>query len=310
MSAGTAPRPTTDEVRNRVHRMWGSVAAAWAEHADEVEHRAAAVSRAMVDAVAPEPGQAVLELACGAGALGLAIAERVSPGGSVVLSDVAPEMVAIAAERAAGRRQHGDGPRQVTARVIDLEQIDLPENAVDIVVCREGLMFAVDPGAAAREIARVVRPGGRVAVAVWGPRDRNPWLGILADAIEEHTGLPVPPPGVPGPFSLGAEGALETTLIGAGFEQVRIEEVPLPTHDASFEEYWQLRVDLAGPLKRVLAGLPAEDLKMIRETVRERLSRYRRPDGSLEIPGVAYVGSGRRPTEPTGSAGPSRPAAG
>ena len=133
-----------------------------------------------------------------------------------------------------------------------------------------------------------------MAIAVWGPRDRNPWLGVLADAVQQHTGTPVPPPGIPGPFSLGADGALETTLTAAGLEQVSVQQVDVPTHDASFDDYWQLRTDLAGPLKKRLAALPAQDLTAIRETVRARLSRYQTSDG-LRIPGLAYVGSARRP---------------
>jgi len=236
----------------------------------------------------------VLELACGAGGLGMALADQVRPGGRVVLSDVAPEMVAIASERAAGRNRPDGLSTDVTARVVDLEQIELPDASFDIVVCREGLMFALDPAQAAREIVRVLRPGGRVAVAVWGARAHNPWLGVLADAVQEHTGRPVPPPGIPGPFSLGAVGALENTLVEAGLEDVRVEEVAVPTHDASFEEYWELRSDLAGPMKRVLASLPVQDVATIREAVRSGLSQYQGADG-LRIPGLAYVGTARRP---------------
>jgi ubiquinone/menaquinone biosynthesis C-methylase UbiE len=294
MSSDTVQAPTAEQIRHRVHRMWGSVAESWGEHADHVEQRSYVVTRLMIDAVAPAPGDDVLELACGAGGLGLTIADLVAPGGRVVLSDVAPEMVAIAAARAARGGEAGAPTAEISARVVDLEQIDLPDAAFDIVVCREGLMFALDPARAAREIARVLRPGGRVAVAVWGPRSRNPWLGVLADAVQEHTGSPVPPPGIPGPFSLSSDGALASTLAGAGLEQVCVEEVAVPTHDASFEDYWQLRTDLAGPLKRLLEGLPRHDLAAIQQTVRARLSPYQTSDG-LEIPGLAYIGSARRP---------------
>ena len=293
MSPETVQLPTGEQIRNRVHQMWGSVAESWGEHVDHVEQRAERVTRLMIDAVAPAPGDEVLELACGSGGLGLAIAEQVTPGGRVVLSDVAPEMVAIASARAASRVQVDGAATQVSAHILDLEQIDVPDASFDIVVCREGLMFALDPVQAASEMARVLRPGGRVAIAVWGPRDRNPWLGVLADAVEERTGVPVPPPGTPGPFSLGANGALETSLTEAGLEQVRVQRVDVPTHDASFDDYWQLRTDLAGPLKKRLAALSAQDLSSIRESVRDRLSRYQ-TSGGLSIPGLAYIGSARR----------------
>ena len=298
MSPATVQVPTAQQIRRRVHQMWGSVAESWGEHADHVEQRSEAVTRLMIDAVGPAPGDEVLELACGAGGLGLAIADQVAPGGRVILSDAAPEMVAIAAARAARRGKGGAASAEMHAQVVDLEQIDLPDASFDIVLCREGLMFALDPAHAASEIARVLRPGGRVALAVWGPRSRNPWLGVLADAVQEHTGSPVPPPGVPGPFSLGADGALASTLAGAGLEQVVVEEVAVPTHDASFEDYWQLRTDLAGPLKRLLEGLPPQDRAAIQQTVRTRLSPYQTSEG-LEIPGLAYIGFASRAPMPS-----------
>jgi ubiquinone/menaquinone biosynthesis C-methylase UbiE len=294
MSPETVPLATAEQIRSRVHRMWGSVAPSWGEHVGHVEQRAAVVTRLMIEAVAPAPGEDVLELACGAGGLGLTIADQVAPGGHVVLSDVAPEMVALASTRAACRDHVGASAAQISAQVLDLEEIAVPDASFDVVVCREGLMFALDPVRAASEIARVLRPGGRVAIAVWGPRDRNPWLGVLADAVQDRTGVPVPPPGTPGPFSLGADGALEATLTAAGLDRVTVQQVDVPTHDASFDDYWQLRTDLAGPLKMRLAALSAEDLDGVRETVRADLARYQGADG-LRIPGMAYLGSARRP---------------
>src|SRR5687767_9929790 len=186
------------ELRDRLHEMWAAVAPAWDEHADYADARGAEVGERMLELAAPRSGDRVLELACGPGGLGLAAAARVAPGGEVVVSDVAPEMTAIAAARA-----RAAGLANVSAHVLDLEDIDEPEASFDVVLCREGLMFAIDPARAASELRRVLRTGGRFALAVWGPRERNPWLGLVFEAVAAQLGRPVPPPGVPGPFSLG-----------------------------------------------------------------------------------------------------------
>src|SRR4051812_6802831 len=153
--------------REHVHRMWGGVAGAWAEHAAFVSERGAGVTERMLALAALQPGERVLELACGTGDVGIAASPRVAPGGEVVLSDVAAPMTAIAAARVAEL-----GLPNVRTRVLDLEAIDEADGAYDVALCREGLMLTLDPARAAAEIRRVLRPGGRTVVAVWGPRER------------------------------------------------------------------------------------------------------------------------------------------
>ena len=191
-------------MRARVHGMWAGVAGSWGEHADYVETRGAEVTARMLELAALQPGERVLELACGPGGPGLAAAPRVLPGGEVVLSDVVPEMVAIAARRAGAL-----GLDNVSARVLDLEEIDEPDASYDVVLVPRGPdVRGRSRPARAREICRVLRPGGRLALAVWGPRARNPWLGLVFDAVSAQLGKPVPPPGVPNPFSLDDAGRL------------------------------------------------------------------------------------------------------
>ncbi len=275
-------------LRARLHGMWSAVAPSWGEHAEYVDARAAGVTAAMLDRSRPQPGERVLELACGPGGAGMAAAERVGPAGEVVLSDVASAMTAIAAARAAAL-----GLANVSSLDLDIESIDQPDGSYDVVLCREGLMFATDHAAAAREIVRVLRPGGRAAIAVWGPRERNPWLGLVFDAVSEQMGAPVPPPGVPTPFSLGDIARVEALLTGAGLSEVRITELPTPLRAGSFEEWWARTSALAGPLAKILAGLPDEARSALRARLEARVAPYVTA-GGIEIPGVTLIASGHR----------------
>jgi SAM-dependent methyltransferase len=173
--------------------------------------------------------------------------------------------------------------------VLDLEHIDEPDASYDVVLCREGLMFAADPAAAAGEIRRVLRPGGRFAIAVWGPRERNPWLSIVFDAAAAELGRPVPPPGIPGPFSLSDADRLGALLGGAP-----VEELPVPLRASSFEEWWERTSALAGPLSMILARLPPAARASLEARVRKAAAPYETAEG-LEFPGLSLLASGRLP---------------
>jgi SAM-dependent methyltransferase len=273
---------------NPLHAIWSAAAPAWGHHADYVDERGAAAVRAMVEAAAVRAGARVLELACGPGGVGLEAAEIVGPDGEVVCSDVAPEMTAIAAERADARNL-----TNVRTAQIDIEDIDFPDASFDVVLCREGLMLVPDPAGALREAHRVLVPGGRAAFAVWGPRDRNPWLGVLFDAITARLGIPVPPPGMPGPFSLAEYGQLEVLLTAAGFEDVNIREVAAPMHADSFDQWWSVVPSLAGPVGPLLAAQSADVNAAIRDDAEAAISQFRTQTGFFELPGLSFVGGGR-----------------
>lgn len=278
--AGTA-------TRKMVHAAWASVAPKWREHADAGEERVAAITHALLDRIDLQPGDHVLELACGPGGAGLAAAERVGPTGEVVLTDVAEEMVAIAADRATAR-----GLTNVRTATRDLEAIDEPDASFDAVLCREGLMFAVEPQRAVREIKRVLQPQGRLAISVWGPKSENPWLGLVFDAVSAETGFSIPPPGSPGPFSLADPVQVEA-LFASAFADVTVERVDAPLRSPSFEAWWARTSALAGPLATILAQLPDTTLDSLTNRLRECVRPYTTTDG-LELPGVALLVSARR----------------
>jgi enediyne biosynthesis protein CalE5 len=155
-------------------------------------------------------------------------------------------------------------------------------------------MLVPDPARAAREIRRVLRPGGRAALSVWGPREGNPGLGILFGAVSAQTGSPVPPPGIPGPFSLDDPERLAGLVSAAGLSAVAVTEVPFAMREASFDDWWERRTALAGPLAKLIASMPEPAAQAIRARAREASGAYETPTG-LEFPAVTLLATGRLP---------------
>ena len=193
-----------------------------------------------------------------------------------MLSDVAPEMTAIAAARAAAL-----GSATCSARELDLEAIDEPDASYDVVLCREGLMFAPDPARAAREIRRVLRPRRPRRASPSGARaSATRGSALVFDAVSAQLGAPVPPPGVPGPFSLATTPALAGLLAGAGLADVAVERAAVPLRAGSFDEWWTRTSALAGPLAQRLAALPEPARQALEPGCATRRAATRRRTGS------------------------------
>ena len=278
----------SDDLRAHLQGVWSTVSDAWAEHATFIDARGQVVTEWLLSATAPTAGDRVLELACGPGAVTLAVAGMVDPG-EVIASDVAVEMVDTAVARA-----HARGFSNVHGRRLEIEDIAEPDGTFDLVYCRDGLQFALDPARAVAEIARVTKPGGRAAVAVWAERDRNPWLGLVLDVLSEQLGQPVPPPGIPGPFSLGDGTVLDRLFTDAGFADVRREELSVPFRAPSFDGWWRTTTSLAGPLSVLIANLDGETTEKLRTRAHEAIAPFEAADGGVEIPGVQHLLSARR----------------
>ena len=266
--------------------IWDSVAPGWEASAEFVDRQFALATEALLDAAGVGEGSAVLDLACGPGGAGLAAAARVGSEGTVLLSDGAPEMVAVAARRA---QLHTN----VSTAVFDQSAIAAPDDRFDAVIARHGLMFVEDHGGAVREAARVLRPGGRYAAMTWGPREENPWLGCVFDAVGEQFGVPFPPPNVRGPFSLDDPELLAGVLEQGGFEQVKVQSHATPTPAPSLLGWWERVLQLAGPLAAAMEGMEPD----VREEIKQRAlaagERVARRDGDQVVfSGTVLIGSG------------------
>ena len=265
---------------------WEEAAAGWVRSQDAIRDFGAPVSHWMIEAVAPQPGQRVLELAAGLGETGLLAAELVAPVGGAVISDQAEAMLAGARRRAAQL-----GLANVEFQVINAEWIDLPVASVDVVLCRWGYMLMADPPAAVRDARRVLRSGGRIALAVWDGIEHNPWAMEPGQELRERGLLPPAPPGTPGPFSLGrAEGVYEL-LEQAGFVEVNVESLQLHRRHTSFEEFWETALDLSRSFHDAVLGCPQSEIDEIKAAVQARLASFEAPEGVLEIDARTLVAS-------------------
>ena len=143
---------------------WDRVAAAWDAHVDDVDGPSARATAALLDRLAVQPGDRVLELAAGPGSLGDTWSKLVGPTGSVVLSDIAPGMVEVARRRNAGLDN-------VAVAVLDASAIDRPDDSFEVVASRMGLMFTPDPAEAFAEIHRTLEPRGGLSGSLCKWRD-------------------------------------------------------------------------------------------------------------------------------------------
>jgi SAM-dependent methyltransferase len=263
---------------------WEASASGWARHQTRIQSMAAPVSQAMIEAVEPQPGQRVLELAAGLGETGLLAAELVAPGGTVVISDQAEAMLAGARERAAEL-----GIENVEFKVLNAEWIDEPLASFDAALCRFGYMLMADPAAALAETRRVLRPGGVVALAVWDELARNPWAALPREALRAH-GLGSPPqPGAPGPFALGDRERLLELIEDAGFAETEIVEVPIEQRYADFEEMWEIVLDISPTLHDAVMALPAAGVEEVRGTLRELVAQQVGAEAPIVLPGRVHV---------------------
>lgn len=269
---------------------WQTVANGWERQTEIFTAATRQLIERLVELARLDGDELVLELAAGPGETGFAAAQRLQGEGRLISSDFAPEMVEVARRRGAAR-----GVANADYRVIDAMAIALDDASVDAVLCRFGVMLTPEPAGALGEINRVLRPGGRLAIAVWAEPERNRWVSTTGTVARELGLSPPPAPDAPGPFRLADKGRLRSLVEAAGFEIDTLEEVPIAWRAATVDEWWETTVDTSPTLAALAAEAADDDLARVRSLSEERIRDAVGPDGSLDLPGVAIVvGATRR----------------
>lgn len=227
---------------------------------------------ALVEFAAPARNECVLDLASGPCLLAADAAARVGPSGLVVASDIAEAMLAAGREALPAEQA-----RRMVFAACDAEHLPFAGSCFDLVLMGLGLFILPSAERALAEIRRVLRPGGRLVLSVWGARDEVPLIRHAQDCIARL--LPAPKLPRPSVFRFGEPGVLETTLRDAGFGDIALLDHQLSCQFASATDYWQAFLDLAGGAAESIGRLPAEVQQRLSDEIAQDLATCRRePD--------------------------------
>lgn len=272
------------EQREQLLDGWDEASKGWGRQADRVQDAARPISEWMLAHAKPLPGERVLELAAGPGDTGFMAARLIEPGGTLISSDASAGMLDVARERA---EEQGIG--NVEFKQLQLEWIDLPTASVDVVLCRWGVMLTVDPSAALRECRRVLKPGGRLSLAVWDVPEANPWTIIIQRTLVELGHVEPPASGGPGMFALAAPGLLKEMLEAAGFFDIEVEPVAIERRYANVLDWLGESRDLMRQFSGIWGTLSDEQRQQLRDTIAEAAAQYTAVDGSIAVPGSSLA---------------------
>jgi SAM-dependent methyltransferase len=267
--------------RRTSQEVWKAMAPGWERWRDQLAEALTPVREWLIGALGPRPGETLLELGAGTGETGFEAAAILGEEGRLISTDFSAEMVEVARRRGSELEL-----QNVDYRVVGAERIELDSGSVDGVLCQSTYMLMADPAAALAETRRVLRPGGRLALSVWGAPERNPWASIGGLILVERGHMPPPDPEAPGVFSMASEERTRALLDGAGFGSVRTEEVGLRFRFRDLDDYEQWVVEVAGPFAMLVRGLSADERQVLRLRLREAFVPFA-TGGGYELPGVA-----------------------
>jgi SAM-dependent methyltransferase len=258
------------------HR-WGPTLEAWLGEATEL----------MLDMARVGAGDRVLDVAAGAGGQTLAAARRVGPEGSVLATDIAPNIL-----EHLDRAARDAGLANVLTGVMDGESLDVEAGFFDAVISRVGFIYFPDRDAAFAGMRRALKAGGRLAGIVYSTPEANEFFSIPVSVIRRRAGLPAPLPGQPGPFSLGSPGAIEAAYEKAGFTDVQTRRVSAPLRMPSAAECVRFERESFGALHQMMAGLDDDEREEAWGEIARELSRFESAagfEGPCEL--IVSVGS-------------------
>ncbi len=236
-----------EEIREQQKQSWNKFSAGWKKWDDMTMDFLKPMGDEIIASIKPSGNETVLDIAAGTGEPGLTIATMLD-GGKVTITDLSEDMLMIAKENAAKRRISN-----IETKACDVCELPFADNSFDAISCRFGFMFFPDMQLAANEMARVLKPGGRIATSVWNVPDKNFWVTVTMGTINKYMELPPPPPGSPGMFRCAKPGLMKDIFEKAGFKNIMEKEVASKLNSGTTETYWNMITEVGAPIVAALS---------------------------------------------------------
>jgi ubiquinone/menaquinone biosynthesis C-methylase UbiE len=275
------------EFRDAQRNSWNKAATGWDKWAEQLLEWTGHVSERLVELAAVQAGSRVLDVAAGLGEPTLTAAYKVGPDGSIVATDIAPEMIAFARKRVAAA-----GVSNVEFIECEASKLDFPAGSFDAAVSRWGIIFEPEAEATAARIRGFLKPGARLAISSWGPPPEVPMIALPMMAVLGYLKQPPPPPGTPGPLSRPTPEAISAILEGGGFSGVEVEETQVVIHFASAEEFTTHVQDIVAPLVALLEPHPEVVRDAAWNAVTEAAREHADDDGAVTMTNKVLLASG------------------
>lgn len=275
--------------RVEIRKQWEGAAPGWAKWEQTVADWIAPATDAMLDRAGVVSAAQVLDLASGAGSQTLSAAQRVGAQGRVVASDIADTMLEQVRKNA-----QAAGLGNVSTMVGAAEELDVPAESFDAVICRLGLMLFAEPAKALAAARRALRPGGKVAVVVFTVPSANTFMAKPMQILLRHAGKAPPAPGRPGIFALGATGVIERLFTESGFVDFEQSVFAMPLRMPSARHALEMMQEAFGAYRAVLSDCSEAVRTAAWAEVAETLKGFETAAG-FEAPAEVLVAAAAKP---------------
>jgi len=252
-----------EQIREQQQQSWNKFSSGWKKWDNFNMHFLEPMGKAIIYGLNLKDDNHILDIATGTGEPGITMASLV-PNGKVTATDLAKDMLDIAAGNAMEK-----GLSNYETLIADACELPFKEETFNAVSCRMGFMFFPDMQLGANEMYRVLKPGARIATSVWAGPDLNNWVTTMMSVIQKHIELPAPVQGSPGMFRCAAPGLIAGIFKEAGFKKIQEVVVTGNVDYQSFDQYWEMMMDVGAPIVAALSGADEATKAIIKREVAE-----------------------------------------